>query len=94
MARSANPSLLLLSVASAICGYLVPISSAAVIVVTDGHSYAAVDAAIGQWQSLTAQSAVLADTGQTFAEVKKARASTATLDTRCSQAGTAKREAA
>jgi hypothetical protein len=60
----------------------------------DGHSYAAVDAAIGQWQSLTAQSAVLADTGQTFAEVKKERASTAALDTRRSQAGAAKREAA
>jgi hypothetical protein len=42
---------------------------------TDDHgSYASVDTALQGWQSTAGKAAVLVDTGQTFAEVKKERA--------------------
>jgi hypothetical protein len=56
-------------------------------------SYTSIDAAIRCWQSAAAQSATLAGTGQTFAEVEDERARTAAPDTAGGKVA-AKREAA
>jgi ParB-like chromosome segregation protein Spo0J len=60
----------------------------------DARAYAAIDAAIRRWQSCTGKKATYAGTGQTFAEVAKARANTTPADAARCPSVPADREAA